>query len=76
MSENLGKIIIFAGLIIILVGVIIYFKNFIPFFKYFGKLPGDIKIERENFIFYFPLGTSIILSIILSIIFIIINKMR
>ena len=76
MSEHTGKIIIIIGLVIILLGLIIYFKNNIPIVKNFGKLPGDIKIERENFTFYFPLGTSVILSIILSMIFIILNKFR
>lgn len=45
----------------------------IPFF---GKLPGDIRIERKNFVFYFPLTTSILLSLILTIIINIILKLR
>ncbi|WP_330873341.1 DUF2905 domain-containing protein [Dissulfurimicrobium hydrothermale] len=40
-----------------------------PKIPYLGRLPGDIVIRRENFIFYFPLATSIIISIILTIIF-------
>ncbi|MBN2041317.1 MAG: DUF2905 domain-containing protein [Spirochaetes bacterium] len=76
MSGNIGKTLIIIGCVILLFGILLYFKNNISVVKYIGKLPGDIKIERENFTFYFPLGTSILLSIILSAVFIIINKLR
>ena len=55
-----------AGIIIAVVGLIIMFFNKIPFI---GKMPGDIIIKKENFTFYFPIVTSILLSIILSLIF-------
>lgn len=63
MDQSFGKVLIIAGLIIVAIGLAILFSDKISFL---GKLPGDIRIERENFRFYFPLGTSILLSIILT----------
>ncbi|HOX54240.1 MAG: DUF2905 domain-containing protein [Candidatus Omnitrophica bacterium] len=61
----LGKILIFAGIILITLGILFVFSNKIPLI---GKLPGDIYIQKKNFSFYFPLTTSILISIILSLI--------
>ncbi|ACK42882.1 MULTISPECIES: DUF2905 domain-containing protein [Dictyoglomus] len=69
----LGKWLILFGFILILLGLIFVFMDKIPFL---GKLPGDIRIERKNFIFYFPLTTSILLSLILTIIINIILRLR
>ncbi len=69
--ETMGKMLILMGLFITLIGLLLLFGSKLPFSL--GKLPGDIVIKRGNFTFYFPLATSIILSIlftlILSIIF-------
>ncbi len=69
----LGKTLIIIGVICVLVGILLFFFNKIPFV---GKLPGDIFIQKKNFTFYFPVMTSIILSILLTIIFYLINKFR
>jgi len=66
MIEFFGKILIFFGAILIFLGLIFSFAGKIP---YLGKLPGDIYVKRENFTFYFPITTCILLSIILSVIF-------
>jgi hypothetical protein len=63
--QPFGKLLMFAGIIIFLVGLLFIFGDKIPFL---GKLPGDIQIKGKNFTFYFPLVTSIILSIIISLI--------
>lgn len=72
--SQLGKLLIIPGIIIIFVGI---FISFMPKIPYLGKLPGDIHIKKKNFIFYFPLTTSIIVSIlgsiILTVIFLIIR---
>ena len=60
-----GKMLIVFGLVIIGVGVLLMFVDKIPFL---GKLPGDINIKKENFQFYFPITTSIIISVVLSVI--------
>lgn len=64
--SGFGKIIFIAGIVIAVIGLVIMFFNKIPFL---GKMPGDIVIKNENFTFYFPIVTSILLSIILSLIF-------
>ena len=69
---ELGKILIIIGIIIIIAGIILLFVKKLPF--NLGKLPGDIYIKKENFTFYFPITTAIIISIILSIIFYIASK--
>jgi uncharacterized protein HemY len=61
-----GKILISIGIILILIGIIMILGPKIP---WIGKLPGDISIQRENFSFYFPLTTCIIISIILTLLF-------
>ena len=63
--QSIGKFIVVAGLLITIVGVLIYLSDRIPGI---GRLPGDIVIKRENFSFYFSLGTSILFSIIISLI--------
>ena len=62
---SLGKSLIVIGLVIALIGVIFSLAGRIP---WLGRLPGDIYVKRENFTFYFPLATSIIISLILSFI--------
>jgi len=59
-----GKLLIGVGLFIVILGVILLLSPKIPFL---GKLPGDIVVQRENFTFYFPLATSFLLSIILTL---------
>ena len=66
----MGKVLIFLGLFFILIGIFFLFGekiSKIPFLNQLGKLPGDIRIEKENFRFYFPLATCIIISIILTL---------
>lgn len=65
MDQQTGKYILIAGICIVIAGTLIYF--FSDYFKWIGKLPGDIKIEKENVHFYFPLATMIIFSIVLTI---------
>ena len=69
--STFGKILIFIGIIMIVVGGLFLFGNKIPFI---GRLPGDIAIQRKNFNFYFPITTSIIISIILSFIMWLLSK--
>ena len=72
MDQQTGKYILVAGLLIVAAGIVIYF--FHDHLKWIGKLPGDIRIEKENFRFYFPISTMIIFSFILTIIIAIIKK--
>ena len=68
---DLGKQLIVIGIVIVLAGICI---SVLGKFTSMGKLPGDILIKRENFTFYFPLTTCILLSIILSLIFYLWNQ--
>ena len=67
----IGKLFIILGIVMIIIGFGFIFSDKIP---YIGRLPGDISIKRENFSFYFPITTSIIISIILTILFSIFRK--
>lgn len=60
-----GRHLIVIGLVIAAVGIALSFADRIP---WLGRLPGDISIKRENFTFYFPLATSILLSLVLSLV--------
>jgi hypothetical protein len=64
--ENIGRFLMIGGIIFFVVGGLIFLaaKFGIPF----GRLPGDIRIERDGFSFYFPLASSILISILLTII--------
>ena len=62
--RDIGKFIVIIGVITTVVGLLMW-TGFAP--KWLGKLPGDIRIEREHSAFYFPIVTCIILSIVLSL---------
>lgn len=64
--QPLAKFLILGGVVLIIMGALLLFWDKIPFL---GKLPGDIIIKKKNFTFYFPLVTSIIISLVLSLIF-------
>jgi uncharacterized membrane protein len=72
MNSQTGKWIIIAGILIIVIGIIIYF--FHDKLNWLGKLPGDIRIEKENFRFYFPITTMIIVSVLLTLLINIFKK--
>jgi len=64
--RELGKFLVIAGTVIILLGAILW-SGFAP--TWLGRLPGDIRIERGHSVFYFPIVTCIIISIVLSLVF-------
>lgn len=66
MPTHPGKLLIILGVVLIIAGALLTFAGKIPFL---GKLPGDLRIEREHFSFYFPLGTCLLLSLLLSLLF-------
>jgi len=63
--DSFGKILIVIGIGFVALGALFLLFKHVPFL---GKLPGDILIQKKNFTFYFPLATSILLSIFLSLI--------
>lgn len=64
--ESIGRTLVIVGLVIAGLGAVLMLGGKIP---WIGKLPGDILIERKNFSFYFPLATSILVSLLLSLVF-------
>jgi uncharacterized membrane protein YidH (DUF202 family) len=62
--RQLGKFIVILGVITTLVGLVMW-SGMAP--KWLGRLPGDIRIEREHSSFYFPIVTCIVVSIVLSL---------
>jgi Protein of unknown function (DUF2905) len=67
----MAKSIIIIGSMLVLVGIVLYF--FPNAFKWFGNLPGDFKFEGENSSFYFPLTSMIVVSVVLNILFRLVN---
>ena len=65
MSE-IGKLLIVFGVLIAAVGVVIVLAGRLP---WIGRLPGDIYVRRGDFTFYFPLATSILVSLALTLVF-------
>jgi hypothetical protein len=65
--DQLGRTLIVMGGLIVVVGLLMSFGSRLPF--RLGRLPLDFHVQRDNFRFYFPLGTSIVLSIVLTIVF-------
>ena len=72
MNSQTGKWIVIAGILIVVAGIIIYF--FHDKLNWLGRLPGDIRIEKENFRFYFPITTMIIISVVLTLLINIFKK--
>ncbi|MGN6638338.1 MAG: DUF2905 domain-containing protein [Mucilaginibacter sp.] len=66
MGNQFAKYLILIGAILLVSGIFIYF--FGNNFKWIGRLPGDIRIERDNFRFYFPLTTLILLNLLIFLI--------
>ena len=64
MSE-LGRALIVLGVVIAVLGLALVFFDRVP---WIGRLPGDIHVQRGNWTFYFPLGTSILLSVVLTLV--------
>lgn len=73
MNSETGKWIIVAGVFIVIAGIIVYF--FYDKFNWLGHLPGDVRIEKENFRFYFPFTTLILISVVVSVIIQIIKRL-
>ena len=73
MVNKMGRLLILVGVMLVILGLIINYFGKIPFL---GKLPGDIFIERENFKFYFPITSSILISVLITLIIYIVQRLR
>jgi hypothetical protein len=70
--EQLGRILLIAGAVLLFLGILVTLGARFGL----GRLPGDIIIRRENFVFYFPVMTGIVLSALLSLLFYVWRKLR
>lgn len=65
MNQQTGKYIIAIGVLLLIAGLLIYF--FGNKLNWIGRLPGDIRVEKENFRFYFPITTMILFSVLIMV---------
>ena len=72
--RELGRALLMLGGLLVLIGAFFYFGGKVPF--RLGRLPGDIVHEGEHTTFYFPITTSILLSVVLSLLFWLISRIR
>jgi len=63
---HIAKMLIVAGIVLIVPGIVVGFGQ--KYFQWFGQLPGDMRVERENFKVFFPITSMVIVSILLSLI--------
>jgi hypothetical protein len=64
--QHIGRVLLISGAVMALVGALFLFSTKLP---WIGRLPGDIVVHRKNFTFYFPLATTILISIFLTLLF-------
>lgn len=72
---SLGRTLVLVGALVVLLGVALVVAERFPGLR-IGRLPGDIRVERGSFRFYFPLGTSIAVSLVLTLVLWIIARFR
>jgi hypothetical protein len=65
-SGDLGRALLIMGVVIAVIGMVVMVAGRVP---WIGRLPGDIHVERGHWTFYFPLATSIVISVVLTLIF-------
>ena len=61
----MGRILVLIGAVLLVVGLLVLFADRVPFL---GKLPGDVVVRKKNFTFYFPIVTSILVSLVLTLV--------
>jgi len=70
--ESIGRMLLIMGIVLAVLGVILMLGPRLPF--RIGRLPLDFHYQRDNFSFYFPLGTSIVLSLVLTLVLSLLNR--
>jgi len=71
---EMGKLLVFLGIVLVVAGLLVVFlgRTHLPL----GRLPGDIVYRGKNTTFYFPLATSIVVSVVLSVLFYLVGRFR
>ena len=65
--RDLGRLLLIIGLLVAALGLLLSLGSKLPF--RIGRLPGDLVFRRDNFSFYFPIATSLVVSVVLSLVF-------
>lgn len=73
MISQLGKLLILAGMVMLVLGLLFYWNEKIP---WLGKLPGDIIVKKKNFTFYFPIVTCLVISLVMTLLFFVFNRLK
>jgi DUF2905 family protein len=71
---SLAKALVLLGLALVVLGFLLWGASSLPILGRLGRLPGDIYVRRGNFIFYFPITTAIIVSIVLSLLIAVLRR--
>ena len=71
---QIGKLLVIVGIVAVLAGIFLMFGSKLPF--RLGRLPLDFHYQRDNFSFYFPLGTSILISLVVTLVLALVNRSR
>ena len=74
MLTDLGKMLILFGIVLVGLGVVLSLSGRLPGLPWPGRLPGDIVIRREHFVFVFPLTTCLVVSVVLSVLFVLLRR--
>jgi membrane protein implicated in regulation of membrane protease activity len=69
--HDIGKLLVILGLVLVAAGVVVMLAGRLP---WLGRLPGDIHVERGHWSFYFPLATSLVLSVVISLVLYLIGR--
>jgi hypothetical protein len=70
----MGRFFILLGVVLVVVGLLMQLGPRVPLLSKLGRLPGDIRIERPGFSFYFPLASSILVSVLLTGVLVLLRK--
>jgi DUF2905 family protein len=71
---DLGKMLILFGIVLVGLGVVLSLAGRLPGLPWLGRLPGDIVIRREHFVLVFPLTTCLVVSVVLSVLFVLLRR--
>ena len=71
--EDMGRLLMIVGAAVAAVGLLLYFGPSLP---WIGKLPGDFRIERPGFRLYLPLGTCLLLSVVVTLVLHVVSRFR
>lgn len=69
--NDIGKVLVIVGLALVVLGAVFWLGDKT---QWFGRLPGDIRVEREHYKLYFPLATCLLISVLLTLFFRLLGK--